>query len=152
MSTPWALVTGGSRGIGAAIAHRLARDGYDVVATCHTRLDETRAVCDGIRALSRTAEALAFDVSDRAATRQVLEDLLARCGTPTVVVLNAAVVRDGPLAGMEDEDWDRVLATDLGGFFNVLRPLIGPMGRARAGRIVAVASVSGQAGNAGQVN
>jgi len=148
----YALITGASRGIGAAIAVALARDGFDVVVNYRSRHREAEQVASAIRAAGRSAELLPCDVADRAACRIVIADLLARRGAPAAVVLNAAVVRDAPLGGMEDEDWDVVLATGLGGFYNVVRPLIGAIGRARSGRIVAIASVSGQAGNPGQVN
>lgn len=148
----YALITGASRGIGAAIALALARDGFDVVLNYRSRHAEAAAVADAVRALGRDAATLPFDVADRAASRSALDCLLQRRGAPAALVLNAAVVRDGPLGGMEDEDWDVVVATGLGGFYNVVRPLIGAIGRARAGRIVAIASVSGQAGNPGQVN
>lgn len=148
----YALVTGASRGIGAAIAVALARDGCDVVVNYRSRQAEAEAVAERIRALGRTAELLPCDVSDRAACREALAGVLARRGPPAALVLNAAVIRDTPLAGMEEADWDVVLATGLGGFFNVVRPLIGAIGRARSGRIVGIASLSGQAGNPGQVN
>jgi len=148
----YALVTGASRGIGAAIALALARDGHDMVLNYRTRHTEAEAVAAAVRGLGRAAELLPCDVTDRAACRAALDGLLTRRGAPAALVLNAAIIRDGPLAGMEDEDWDAVLATGLDGFYNVVRPLIGAISRARGGRIVAIASLSGQAGNAGQVN
>lgn len=148
----YALVTGASRGIGAAIALALAGDGLDVVVNYRSRHAEAEKVANAIRSSGRIAELLPCDIADRTACRDALAGLLERRGPPTALVLNAAVVRDSPLGGMEDEDWDVVLATDLGGFYNVVRPLVGAISRARSGRIVAIASVSGQAGNPGQVN
>jgi len=148
----YALVTGASRGIGAAIAVALAHDGCDVVVNYRTRHPDAETVAERIRALGREAELLPCDVSDRAACREALAGLLARRGPPAALVLNAAVIRDAPLGGMEDADWDVVLETGLGAFYNVVRPLIGAISRARSGRIVGIASLSGQAGNPGQVN
>ena len=148
----YALVTGASRGIGAAIATRLARDGCDLVLNFRSSRAEAEAVAAQVTATGKTAELLPFDVADRAAARTALDELVARRGAPDVVVLNAGVTRDTLLGMMGEEDWDVVLGTGLGGFYNVLRPLIGPMLRARRGRIVTIASVSGQVGNAGQVN
>ena len=148
----YALVTGASRGIGAAIATRLARDGCDLVLNFRSSRADAEAVAAQVTATGKTAELLPFDVADRAAARTALDELVARRGAPDVVVLNAGVTRDTLLGMMGEEDWDVVLGTGLGGFYNVLRPLIGPMLRARRGRIVTIASVSGQVGNAGQVN
>lgn len=131
------LVTGSSRGIGQAIARRLAEDGFTVV---------THAV--------RSPEAdLHFDVADREETRRVLEADVAANGPYYGVVLNAGVNADAPFPILEGEMWDRVLRTDLDGFYNVLKPLVMPMISNRIrGRIVALSSVSGLVGNRGQVN
>ena len=131
------LVTGSSRGIGKAIAERLRADGFDVV---------THAV--------RSPDAdLHFDVADREAARRVLEEDIAANGPYYGVVLNAGVAADAPFPALEGDAWDRVLRTDLDGFYNVLKPLVMPMVSARIrGRIVALSSVSGLAGNRGQVN
>lgn len=131
------LVTGSSRGIGKAIAERLRVDGFDVV---------THAV--------RSPEAdLHFDVSDREGTRNVLEADIAANGPYYGVVLNAGVNADAPFPVLDGGMWDRVLRTDLDGFYNVLQPLVMPMITNRIrGRIVALSSVSGLVGNRGQVN
>jgi 3-oxoacyl-[acyl-carrier protein] reductase len=148
----YALVTGASRGIGAAIATRLAADGYDIVIGYRNRQAEAEVMAERIRALGRQADLFPGDVTDRVAMRTGLEALLAARGAPSAVVLNAGITRDCLLGMMGEDDWDSVLATGLGGFYNVLRPVIATIMRARAGRIVTIASVSGQVGNPGQVN
>jgi 3-oxoacyl-[acyl-carrier protein] reductase len=146
------LVTGSSRGIGRAIALRLARDGFGVTVHCRSRVAEARAVVGEIVTAGGQADLLQFDVQDRAAARAALEQALA-AGPYYGVVLNAGVARDNTFAALSDDDWDEVLSTSLDGFFNVVQPLIMPMVRARrGGRIVTLASVSGVVGNRGQVN
>ena len=131
------LVTGSSRGIGKAIAEALTAEGYQVV---------THSVKSG-------GTDLQFDIADRAAAKAALEADIAAHGPYYGVVLNAGVNRDNAFPAMEDDEWDRVIDTDLTGFYNVLKPCVLPMvtGRVR-GRIVALSSVSGIAGNRGQVN
>jgi 3-oxoacyl-[acyl-carrier protein] reductase len=147
------LVTGSSRGIGKAIALRLARDGYDVVVHCHNRRAEADAVAQSIAALGRQARVLQFDVGARAATAAALEADVKQYGCYYGVVCNAGVVRDNVFPAMPGADWDLVLRTNLDGFYNVLNPLIMPMVRRRApGRIVTISSLSGMIGNRGQVN
>jgi 3-oxoacyl-[acyl-carrier protein] reductase len=147
------LVTGSSRGIGAAIALRLARDGYDIVVHCHSRRDEAERVAQAAMELGSKARVLQFDISDRAAAAAALTADIAQDGCYYGVVCNAGVVRDSSFPTMSGEDWDVVLQTNLDGFYNILKPLIMPMVRRRAaGRIVTVASVSGLIGNRGQVN
>ena len=148
----YALVTGGSRGIGAAIATRLADDGFDIVLGYRSRVAEAEAVAEKIRAHGRTVTFFPGDIADRSAMSEALVALQAAHGAPDVVVLNAGITRDCLLGMMGEDDWDAVLNTGLGGFYNILRPLISGMMRARRGRIVTIASVSGQIGNAGQVN
>lgn len=131
------IVTGSSRGIGKAIAESLRAAGYEVV---------THSVKSG-------GTDLTFDVSDRAATQTALEKWVAENGAPYGVVLNAGIAADNAFPAMEDSEWDRVLRTDLDGFYNVLKPLVLPMVQARAGGpIVAISSISGVIGNRGQVN
>jgi len=148
----YAFITGASRGIGAAIAERLAQDGFEVVLNFRVNQALAEAVAKRIVAAGRQAELLPFDIIDRSAARTALEALLARRGAPDVVVLNAGITCDGLLGMMGDADWDQVIATALGGFYNIVRPLIAELVRARKGRIVTIASSSGQTGNAGQVN
>jgi 3-oxoacyl-[acyl-carrier protein] reductase len=147
------LVTGSSRGIGRAIALRLARAGHDLVLHCRTGRAEAEAVQREIEALGQKARILQFDVSDRAACRQVLEADVEEHGAYYGVVLNAGLTRDGAFPALSEEDWDQVMRTNLDGFYNVLQPLTMPMIRRRApGRIVCITSVSGLIGNRGQVN
>ena len=147
------LVTGSSRGIGKAIALRLARDGFDVVLHCRSQRAEAEAVAEAVRAMGRDARVLQFDIADRdAASAALLADLEAH-GCYYGLVCNAGVARDNAFPAMSGEDWDVVMSTNLDGFFNVVNPLVMPMVRRRApGRIVTLASVSGLIGNRGQVN
>lgn len=147
------LVTGSSRGIGRAIALRLARGGHDLVLHCRSGRAEAEAVRDDVLALGRQARVLQFDVSDRAACRAALEADVEAHGAYYGVVCNAGLTRDGAFPALGDDDWDQVLRTNLDGFYNVLHPLTMPMvRRRRPGRIVCITSVSGLIGNRGQVN
>lgn len=147
------LVTGSSRGIGRAIALRLARAGFDLTLHCRSGLAEARQVAGEIAELGRQADILQFDVADRAAARNQIEQAIERNGAWYGVVCNAGLTRDGAFPGLTDEDWDLVLRTNLDGFYNVLHPLMMPMIRRRKpGRIVCMTSVSGLIGNRGQVN
>ena len=147
------LVTGASRGIGRAIALRIARDGFDVVVHCRSRVEEAQAVADEIQALGQQARVLAFDVADRAAARAALEADVEAHGAYYGVVCNAGIARDGAFPALSEDDWDQVIHTNLDGFYNVLHPLIMPMVRRRKpGRIVTLSSVSGLVGNRGQTN
>ena len=147
------LVTGSSRGIGKAIALRLAQAGFDLVLHCRARRDEAQAVQAQIEALGRKARILQFDVADREACRTQLEADVEQHGAYYGVVCNAGLTRDGAFPALSEDDWDQVLRTNLDGFFNVLQPLTMPMIRRRkAGRIVCITSVSGMIGNRGQVN
>lgn len=147
------LVTGSSRGIGKAIALRLARDGYQVVVHCRSRREEADAVAAQIIEAGGTARVLQFDIGEREATAQALAEDIGRHGCYYGVVCNAGVARDTAFPAMSGEEWDQVLGTNLDGFFNVLNPLVMPMvQRRKPGRIVTMASVSGLIGNRGQVN
>ncbi len=147
------LVTGSSRGIGKAIALRLAKDGYDLVLHCQQNRDQAGSVAEEIRALGKDARVLQFDIADRDQCREVLEDDIEQFGAYYGVVCNAGVARDNAFPAMPADEWDLVLRTNLDGFYNVLHPLIMPMiRRRRASRIVTMSSVSGVAGNRGQVN
>jgi 3-oxoacyl-[acyl-carrier protein] reductase len=147
------LVTGSSRGIGKAIALRLARDGFDIAVHCQSRRDEADEVARAIAAMGRRVRVLQFDVSIRAESATALEADIAQHGCYYGVVCNAGVIRDNVFPAMSGEDWDAVLSTNLDAFYNVLNPLIMPLVRRRApGRIVTLSSVSGLIGNRGQVN
>ena len=149
------LVTGSSRGIGKAVALRLARDGFAVVTHAARNVDAARAVAEECAAISGrpVQPTLAFDVSDRAAAAAAIESDMAERGVYFGVVANAGVSADAPFPTLEGEMWDKVIDTDLTGFYNVLKPVVMPMVSARVrGRIVAISSVSGLAGNRGQVN
>ncbi|WP_295749384.1 3-ketoacyl-ACP reductase FabG2 [Undibacterium sp.] len=147
------LVTGSSRGIGKAIALRLARDGYDIVLHCRSQRADADAVADSIVALGRSVRVLQFDISQREETAAILLADVEQHGCYYGVVCNAGVARDNAFPAMSGEDWDIVLQTNLDGFFNVLNPLTMPLVRRRKpGRIVTLASVSGLIGNRGQVN
>jgi 3-oxoacyl-[acyl-carrier protein] reductase len=151
--TDTVLVTGSSRGIGRAIALRLARDGFDIVLHCRHRRDAADAVAEQIAAMGRSARVLCFDVADRQAARQAIEEDTEAHGTYYGVVCNAGITADGAFPALSDEDWDSVIHTNLNGFYNVVKPLVMPMIRRRApGRIVVMSSVSGLMGNRGQVN
>lgn len=147
------LVTGASRGIGRAIALRLGADGFAVTVHYHRSAAAAEDTAECIRAAGGTAAALGFDVAERDAARAALEDDVAAHGAYWGVVANAGAAADGTFAAMPPEDWDRVLAINLDGFYNVVQPLVMPMVRLRAGgRIVTLSSVSGVMGNRGQVN
>jgi 3-oxoacyl-[acyl-carrier protein] reductase len=147
------LVTGSSRGIGKAIALRLARDGYDVIVHCRERREEADAVAQSIIQLKRQSRVLQFDIAEREATATVLDSDIQKHGCYYGVVCNAGITRDKAFPALSGEDWDLVMKTNLDGFYNVLNPLVMPMVRRRApGRIVTLASVSGLIGNRGQVN
>lgn len=146
-----ALVTGGSGGIGAAICERLAADGHHVIVHANRGLAKAQALVEKIKASGGSAEAVAFDITDRAATAAALEALV-EVAPIQILVNNAGIHDDAVFPGMTGEQWDRVLDVSLNGFFNVTQPLTMPMMRTRWGRIVSVSSVAAVAGNRGQVN
>jgi 3-oxoacyl-[acyl-carrier protein] reductase len=146
------LVTGGSRGIGRAIARTLGGQGFSV--TINYR-DNEAAAGETLAAVIReggSGSLLRFDVADRAAAHASLEQDLSAHGPYFGVVCNAGQHADAPFPTLSGEAWDRVLRTNLDGFYNVVQPLVMPMVRARWGRIVNITSVSGVIGNRGQVN
>ena len=150
-SRPGALVTGASRGIGAAIARILAAEGFHVWLNYLGGHEAAAEVEAAILARGGSCRRLPFDVADEAAVDQALDELLAE-DVPLALVNNAGLTRDGLFGLMSRSDWDKVLNVNLGGFFLVTRKLLPHMLRRRRGRIVNLASVSGQAGQAGQVN
>ena len=146
-----ALVTGGSGDIGGAICRRLAADGLHVVVHANTNRARAESVVAAIVEAGGSAEAVAFDVADGDATRGAVEALLAG-GPVQVVVNNAGIHDDAPMAGMSEAQWRRVVDVSLHGFFHVTQPLLLPMARTRWGRIVSVSSVAAVLGNRGQAN
>jgi len=147
------LVTGASRGIGRAVALALAKDGFDLALGFLRGKTEAEELAREIAALGRAASPLCCDVSDREACAEAIGADIESHGAYWGAVSNAGITADGPLAGLSGESWDRVLRTNLDGFYNVLRPLVLPMVRARrGGRIVTLSSVAGIAGNRGQTN
>ncbi|HEY1921996.1 MAG TPA: 3-oxoacyl-ACP reductase FabG [Tepidisphaeraceae bacterium] len=146
-----ALVVGGSRGIGRAIALRLAKSGCDIWLTYRSNHEQAKETSKQIESLGRKCDLLCFDVSDYEATENALR-ARAEETPPCIVVFNAGITRDNLLVWMKPEEWSAVVRTDLDGFYNVTNAVLFSMLRVRRGRIVAVASVSGQVGQAGQVN
>lgn len=147
------IVTGSSRGIGRAIAIDLAKAGYDPVLHCVRRPEAAAEVAAELKSLGATGDILKFDISDRAQSKAALDAWVEANGAPYGVVLNAGVADDNAFPALEDEQWDRVIRTDLDGFYNVLKPLVLPMVQVRnRGRIIAISSISGVVGNRGQAN
>ena len=146
-----ALVTGGSGDLGSAICRRLASEGLHVIVHANANLARAEAVVADIQTAGGSAEAVAFDVADGEATRAAIEALL-QAGPVQVIVNNAGIHDDGPMAGMSETQWKRVIDVSLHGFFHVTQPLLLPMARTRWGRIVSVSSVAAVLGNRGQAN
>lgn len=146
-----ALVTGGSGDIGSAICHRLAQMGLHVIVHANTRLAQAESIAQTLREQGASAEAIAFDVSDADAVTPALNQLL-ESGAIQVIVNNAGIHDDAPLAGMSQASWQRVVDVSLNGFFNVTQPLMLAMIRTRWGRVVNMSSIAGVMGNRGQAN
>jgi 3-oxoacyl-[acyl-carrier protein] reductase len=147
------LVTGSSRGVGRAIAIRLAKDGFPVTVCCRAERVEAEKAAAEIVAAGGCADILQFDVCDREVCRDVLGRDVKEKGAYYGIVCNAGITRDKVFPALSGEDWDNVIDTNLGSFFNVVHPLVMPLVRMGiGGRILALASVSGMAGNRGQVN
>ena len=145
------LVTGATRGIGRAIAQRLAQDGATVIGTATT--DEGAATIAAMLAeAGHAGTGVALDVTDRNATDAVVKDVEARYGAITILVNNAGVTRDNLLLRMKDEEWDAILATNLTPVYRLSKAVMRGMMKARHGRIVNIGSVVGSSGNAGQAN
>jgi 3-oxoacyl-[acyl-carrier protein] reductase len=153
-ATKSVLVTGSSRGIGRAIAERLAASGFQTVLHCRERRAAAETVAEAIvKAGGLTPRIVQFDITNREACRDTIIADMEAHGAYYGVVCNAGIARDGAFPALSGEDWDAVLHTNLDGFFNVLQPVIMPMIRRRApGRIVTLSSISGVMGNRGQVN
>ncbi|MBQ7450569.1 3-oxoacyl-ACP reductase FabG [bacterium] len=146
------LVTGSSRGIGRETAIYLAKNGFDIVLHYNKNKEKTLEVQKIIEDLGRNVRILQFDVSDRNKTKKVLLKDIEKYGIYYGVVVNAGINADNPFPAMEDSEWDRVINTNLNGFYNTLRPIILEMIQNRKGRIVALSSISGLTGNRGQIN
>lgn len=146
-----ALVTGASKGIGAAVAVDLARRGFDLWLNYRSDHDGVRRVAAEVEALGRRCVLVPFDVADGDAAKASLSPLLEEA-PPLVLVNNAGFARDTLLVWMSREEWDGVLSVHLGGFFHVTKLVLAPMLKRRRGRIVNLVSTSGEAGMAGQVN
>ncbi|WP_421226397.1 3-ketoacyl-ACP reductase FabG2 [Aeromonas jandaei] len=147
------LVSGASKGIGRAIALKLAADGFTVVVHYHSDQQGAQATLDEITALGGSGRLIQFDIGDRELCRARLEADIEQHGAYYGVVCNAGIVRDGAFPALTDNEWDDVIHTNLDGFYNLLKPCIMPMiGLRRGGRIVTLSSVSGIMGNRGQVN
>ncbi len=147
------FISGSSRGIGRAIALKLAEDGYDIILHCRSSINEAESIRDQIQGTGGNARILQFDISDRGACRDSLERDIEANGAYYGVVCNAGIARDNAFPSITGDDWDEVLHTNLDGFYNILNPVIMPMIRRRKpGRIVTLSSVSGITGNRGQVN
>jgi 3-oxoacyl-[acyl-carrier protein] reductase len=145
-----AIVTGASRGIGRAIAEHLGASGATVV--CVARPGNAEATAEAIAAAGGRAEAAGADVTDATAVEDVVAGVLARHGRIDILVSNAGIARDQLMLRMKRADWDEVIATNLTASFTWCQAVLKPMVRQRAGRIVAISSVVGQMGNAGQAN
>jgi 3-oxoacyl-[acyl-carrier protein] reductase len=147
------LVTGASKGIGQAIACRLAADGFLIVVHYHSDKTGAEGCLQQILAAGGQGRLLQFDISNREQCRGVLEQDMATHGAYYGVVNNAGITRDGAFPALSDSDWDGVIHTNLDSFYNVLHPCVMPMiGLRQGGRIIALSSVSGVMGNRGQVN
>ena len=145
-----AIVTGASRGIGRAIALQLASTGAVVI--CVARGENAAATADAVRAAGGVAESHGVDVTDEAAVEALVKDIVERHGRIDVLVSNAGIARDQLMLRMKRADWDDVLSTNLTASFSWCQAVLKPMIRQRSGRIVAISSVVGQMGNAGQAN
>jgi len=147
------LVTGASKGIGRAIALRLAQDGFNVVVHYHRDAAGAQQTLADITNAGGVARTLQFDVADREATRTAIENDIAEHGAYYGVVNNAGITRDGAFPALTEDEWDSVIHTNLDSFYNVIHPCVMPMiGLRKGGRIVTLSSVSGIMGNRGQVN
>lgn len=147
------LITGSSRGIGKACAIYLAKNGFDIVLHCNKNISKAEEVLTEIKEIGVNGRILQFDVKDRKACRKVISNDITTHGCYYGTVLNAGIAKDNVFPIMEDEEWDDVINTNLGGFYNILKPIVMAMIEDRIkGRIIAMSSISGLKGNRGQVN
>jgi len=146
-----ALITGGSGDIGCALCAKLAQNNIHVIVHSHHNIEKAQSIVESILQQGGSAEAVAFDVCDAEATEAALK-LLSASGTIQIIINNAGIHRDAPLAGMSRENWHEVINVSLNGFYNVTQPLLMPMMQSRWGRIINMSSVAGVMGNRGQAN
>ena len=146
MTKKVALISGGSRGIGAAVARTLAQEGFDIAITCVARREAADALAEELRALGAQTWVSQFDVRDAEASKAAIEALLAQTQIH-IVINNAGVSKDGPFPGLSRDAWHNVVDTTLDGFFHVTQPLVMPMVRRKWGRIINIASVAGVIGS-----
>ncbi len=146
-----ALVTGGSGDIGEAICQRLARDGLHVYVHANQNIERAANVVAAIQAGGGSAAAVSFDVTDAEATKSAVEEILAE-GAIQILVNNAGFHDDAIMAGMQKEQWHKVINVCLNGFYHVTQPILLPMMQTRWGRIINVSSIAGVMGNRGQTN
>lgn len=147
------LITGSSRGIGKACAIYLAKNGFDIVLHCNKNISKAEEVLAEIKEIGVNGRILQFDIKDRNACREAISSDITTHGCYYGTVLNAGIAKDNVFPIMEDEEWDDVINTNLGGFYNILKPIVMAMIDERIkGRIVAMSSISGLKGNRGQVN
>lgn len=147
------LITGSSRGIGKACAIYLAKNGFDIVLHCNKNISKAEEVLTEIKEIGVNGRILQFDIKDRNSCREAISSDIATHGCYYGTVLNAGIAKDNVFPIMEDEEWDDVINTNLGGFYNILKPIVMAMIEERIkGRIVAMSSISGLRGNRGQVN
>lgn len=147
----YALVTGGSGEIGQAICQRLAKDGNHVIIHAHQNLNKAQALANHIIEQGGSAQAVQFDVTDFEQTTNTLSELM-QAQPIQILVHNAGIHQDAPLAGMSKQQWDDVVNVSLHGFFNVTQPIMLPMMKTRWGRVIAISSIAGITGNRGQAN
>ncbi len=147
-----ALITGAARGIGAAVAVALARDGFDLFLTCRSHTERIDQVAEDCRALGAFVYIMSADLSVSSSAKTLCDAAIEKFGFVDVLVNNAGITRDGLLVRMREEQWDEVIATDLSGVYHLTRQISPYMFRKRSGKIINIASVAGISGNAGQVN
>lgn len=146
-----ALISGGSGDIGSAICYRLAKNNIHVIVHSNRHLEKAQMIADHIKQQGGSAEACAFDVCDAEGTAEALAKL-SESGLIQIIINNAGIHRDAPLAGMSRESWTEVIDVSLHGFYNITQPLLMPMIQSRWGRIINMSSVAGVMGNRGQCN
>ena len=145
------LVTGSSRGLGKAIALKLAQQGFDIAVHCRSGIEGAKDTCNQITSLGQHASILQFDVCDHQLAKQMIEKDMQDNGVYYGVVCNAGITNDMAFPAMDSDDWNSVIKTALDGFYNIIHPIVMPMIRSKSGgRIITIASVSGLIGNRGK--